>query len=239
MRRFLPILFLTLAAIGANVASADTIAFQEGALLPGGGNYTGTQDTEIAGADPTTSFGTSLTLRADADELGGPVQTLLRFDNLFGALPNQIPLGSTITAAVLTLSAFNTSNSPIGNISLYQLTAAWDETSTWNSMVGGVQIGSETETVPDDSHTVEIIDLTDFDVLASLQAWITGDTNLGWMIENDSTDGVQFRSSESAASAERPRLTVTFTPVPEPGSLTLAGLTAAAALCVRRLRRSR
>jgi hypothetical protein len=57
------------------------------------------------------------------------------------------------------------------------------------------------------------------------------------MFSDSSTDSIQFDSSEAATVTARPLLTVDFTPVPEPGSLVLAGLAGAAALCVRRLRR--
>ncbi len=76
-------------------------------------------------------------------------------------------------------------------------------------------------------------------MLPSLQAWLAGASNFGWVIANDSNDGIQFHSSDSATSAARPTLTVTFTPVPEPGTLVLVGLTGAAALCVRRVRLAR
>ncbi len=242
-RRFLPILCLALALFTSGAATADTIVFQEGALLPGGGAYTGTQDTEIAGASSGTSFGSLVTMRTDLLDPtsgGAEVQALLRFDNLIGVAPDQVPFGATITSAVLTLFTTNASNAPIGNIAIHQMTTGWDETSTWDSLTNGVQIGSETLALADDSHSVEVASATtSFDVLASLQAWLGGDTNFGWVITNDSTDGVQFRTSESAIAVDRPLLTVTFIPLPEPGSLTLAGLTAAASLCARRLRSSR
>ena len=243
-KRSLPVFLLALGLLGANLASADTIIFQEGTLLPGGGAYTGTQDTEIVGAIPATSYGSNDSMRTDLfydpGSGGAEVQALLRFDSLFGPIPDQIPLTATITSAVITLYATNYSTVPIGNISVYQMTSTWDETSTWNSMVGGVQIGSETEAVADDSHSIESIGFTSFDVLDSLQAWLGGDSNFGWVIVNDSTDGVEFATSEyTTDTTRRPMLTVTFTPVPEPGSLQLVCLAAVAALCVRRLRRSR
>ena len=244
MPRFrLPIAGLASLLLLAGAAAADTIAFQEGGLLPGGGTYTGTQDTEIAGASPGTSFGSLVTIRADLLDPasgGAEVQALLRFDNIFGVAPDQIPLGATITAAVITLYTTNASNAPTGNIAIYQMTSAWDETSTWNSLTGGVQIGSESEAGADDVHTVPVVNVTTtFDVLASALAWQGGDTNFGWVITNDSTDGVQFSSSDSAVPSQRPLLTIDFIPVPEPGTLTLTGLSAAVALCLRRLRRSR
>ena len=239
-KRSLPILCLALGLFAASAATADTITFQEGGLLPGGGTYTGTQDTEIAGAASGSSFGSLDTIRSDQLDPtsgGAEVQALLRFDGLFGALPDQIPLGSTINSAVITFFATNASSSPTGNIAIYQMTSNWNENSTWDSLTNGVQIGSETVASADDVNSVVFANTTmTLDVLASLQAWLGGDTNFGWVITNDSTDGVQFSSSEAATGANRPMLTVNFTPVPEPGSLLLTGLTGAAALCLRRLR---
>lgn len=236
-------LLLAFVLLTAGPASADTIVFQQDGLLPGGGTYTSTLDTEIAGANPATPAGALVTLRADLLEPtsgGAEVQALILFDSLFGALPGQIPFGSTLTAATLTLYTTNASSTPIGNIAVHRMTTGWDESSTWDSLTGGVQLGVDAEAVADDSHTVETLNaFTSFDVLASLQAWFAGGTNDGWVILNDSTDGVQFRSSESTIGSERPYLTVDFIPIPEPGSLLLSGLAGAAALCVRRLRRSR
>lgn len=234
---------LALACCSAGAASADTIVFQQDALLPGGATYTSTLDTEVAGAAPSTPAGSLTTLRADLLDPasgGAEVQALIQFGDLFGALPGQIPAGATITSAVLSLYTTNSSNGPIGNIAIYQMTTAWDESSTWNSLSGGVQIGSDTVAVADDDHTVESINVfATFDVLSSVLAWYGGATNDGWVITNDSTDGVQFRSSEWTTNAERPYLTIDFTPIPEPGSLLLAGLAGAGALCARRLRRGR
>ena len=215
MKHSLQILVLAIAVLTANVARAETLVFQEGALLPGGGPYAGTHDTEIQATAPTLAFGSKPSVRSDLDYLGAEAQGLLRFDGLFGALPDKIPLGSTITSAVLTLDVFNSSNLPVGIISLYRLTTAWNESSTWDSLVGGVQVDTETVEVADDAHTTELIASTTFDVLASLQAWVSGVDNFGWVFLNDGTDGMEFRSSEYGTLTLRPLLTVTFTP-PEP-----------------------
>jgi hypothetical protein len=234
--RLIPAVILAWCALSGSVALADVIAFQDGALLPGGGTYASTQDTEIHEGEPTLAFGSDPGIRADTDLPPLESQILLRFDDIFGAGPGQIALGSTIVSAVLQLECFNSSNVPIGNISVYQLTASFSESSTWDSLTDGVEVGTDTVASPDDVHTVESIAPTSFDVTASLQAWASGASNEGWVILNDNTDGVVFRSSEYGTQAQRPLLTVTFTPVPEPGSLLLAGLAGAAALCVRRFR---
>jgi len=211
-KRSFQTLLLGIGLLAASIARAETIVFQEGALLPGGGPYAGTQDTEIEAADPMLPFGSRVAVRSDLDDRGAETQGLLRFDGLFGALPDQIPPGSTITSAVLTLEVFNSSNVPVGIISLYRMTTAWSESSTWDSLVGGVQVGSETVAVADDAHTTELIASTTFDVLPSLQAWAGGDSNFGWVFLNDGTDGMEFWSSEYGTLAVRPMLTVTFVP---------------------------
>jgi hypothetical protein len=206
---------LAVGLLVADIARAETIVFQDGTLLPGGAPYAGTQDTEIEATAPALAFGSNDFVRSDLAYLGSEAQGLLRFDDLFGAAADRIPLGSTITSAVLTLEVFNSSNVPVGIISLYQMTTAWSESSSWNSLVDGVQVGTDTVAVADDAHTAEQVASTTFDVLASLQTWSAGDANLGWVILNDGTDGMEFRSSEYETVEVRPMLTVTFTP-PEP-----------------------
>jgi len=242
-------LLLVLGLLGANIAGAETIVFQEETLLPGGGPYAGTQDTEIEAASPALPFGSKVSVRSDLEYLGAETQGLLRFDGLFGALPDQIPPGSMITSAVLTLEVFNSSNVPVGIISLYRMTTEWSESSTWNSLVGGVQVGSETVAVADAARTTELIASTTFDVLPSLQAWADGASNLGWVFLNDGPDGMEFRSSEYGTVAVRPMLTVTFTPPETPISVPalsrnglgalLAGLTLVAVASLRTSTRRR
>ncbi len=228
-KRSFQALLLAVGLLVANISWARTIVFQEGTPLPAGGLYAGTQDTEIEAVDSSTSFGTKISVRTDLDYSGAETQGLLGFDGLFGALPNQIPPGSTITSAVLTLEVFNSSNVPIGIISVYQMTTPWSESSTWNSLAGGVQVGSETVAVADDAHTTELIASTTFDVLPSLQAWAAGADNFGWVFLNSNTDGMEFWSSELATVAVRPKLTVTFVPPATPPAvpaLTRHGLVA-------------
>jgi len=229
-------LVLAVGLLATSASRAETLVFQEGALLPGGGPYTGTQDTEIEATYPTVAFGSKVSVRTDLAYFEAETQGLLRFDGIFGALPDRIPPGSTITSAVLTLEVFNSSNVPIGIISVYRMTTAWSESSTWDSLAGGVQVGSETVAVADDAHTTEQIASTSFDVLPSLQAWASGARNSGWVLLNDGTDGMEFWSSEYGTLAARPMLTVTFAPpetspsVPALSRLGLAALLAGLAL---------
>lgn len=211
-KRALRILLLGTGLLAADVARAETIVFQEGTLLPNSVAYVGTQDTRIEESSATIAFGSALSVRSDLESFGGVTQGLVRFENLFGALPDRIPPGSTISSAVLTLEVFNSSNTPVGIVSVHRMTTLWNENSTWNSLVGGVGVGTDTVALADDAHSVESIASTSFDILPSLQAWASGERNAGWVFLNDSTDGVEFWSSEYETVVMRPKLTVTFTP---------------------------
>src|SRR5438093_915299 len=76
-----------------------TLTFQEGA-----NGYVGTHDAEIRDASPTTNFGTVTPMDVDLSDAGGQSLVVLRFGNLFGTAANQIPLGSTINSAALTIN---------------------------------------------------------------------------------------------------------------------------------------
>jgi hypothetical protein len=65
------------------------------------------QDAELhSGGSAATPLGTNPTLTVDNDD-GGIAQALLRFDNIFGNSPGQVPLGSVIVSATLTVSVFD------------------------------------------------------------------------------------------------------------------------------------
>ncbi|MHC4675061.1 MAG: hypothetical protein ACYTF1_23055 [Planctomycetota bacterium] len=86
----------------AGEAWSDTAVFQQG--LSG---YNGTVDTFLKQATPASSFGSSSIVEWDGEDAGGQNFGLLRFDNIFGSGPGQIPAGSIIIDATL---AYNVGN---------------------------------------------------------------------------------------------------------------------------------
>jgi hypothetical protein len=75
-----------------------------------------------------------------------------------------------------------------------------------------------------------------WDVTAIVQAWASGATNFGFVLVPETTNGGTLIGTDSTLLPTlRPRLTVTFTEVPEP---TAFGLLAAAALMWRGSRRA-
>ena len=115
----------------APLARAAVDTFQEDV------GYIGTQDTFLQEADPDTSRENQPLVQVENDapqvEHG-----LIRFDNIFGPGPGQIPFGSVINSATLTVEVNNASTA-IAQIRLHRMLVTWPETATWNSMTNGIQ----------------------------------------------------------------------------------------------------
>jgi hypothetical protein len=193
-------------ATGLCVSGPVTVSFQDGVS-----GYTGTQDTYLAEASPTTVEGTLDNWRWDTvnpnQEFG-----LIRFDAIFGSGAGQIPAGAAISSATLTLEVTNGSVAPNGNIN--ESTVDWAEaTATWNNFGGeaGVQadeyLASPAYVAPIATGTVDVT------VTSSVQAWSSAlRSNFGWVFRPASDDGMQVDSAEFATVAQRPKLTVVYFP---------------------------
>ena len=182
------------------------------------GGYTGTIDTYLRESKPTTQYTAATQVYADgADSAGAEIQGLLSFASIFGDGPGQIPFGSTITSATLTLTLSDGTNSPV---TFYRMASDWTALSslTWNSLGGGIQTdGSEALATPDISLSRLATGVQTVDVASSLQAWANGAVNYGWMLSSGGSDGFAFNSSEGTGA---PILTVTY----EPPVTTVPGL---------------
>lgn len=202
--------------------------FQQGV-----GGYAGQEDTVLYSREPNVNFGTEGSISPDQQDSNGVRQGLVKFDGIFGNLPGQVPLGSTINSATLTFNVVNDSNSAM-QMSTYRMLTDWDEsTATWNTFgaIGGVQAseGEASDLPPDgilfdpdtsaNSATAGI-----FDVTRSLEFWASGFANNGWMIESAATNGWDFRTKESAQS-QRPQLSVDFTAPSGAGQVKFLNLT--------------
>ncbi len=205
--------------VAAPAARADSITFDY---------TTGITDTMLNKYSPNANYGSYGWLGVYDSTAGSNYQSLLSFDNMFGDGGNQIPLGSSISEATLRLYLYTGSGS--GERGLYRMTADWSGSSSWNSMGGGVTVGSQTEGSPDVTYSDPASQgFFDIDVTSSLQAWANGSLNKGWVIlGTGATWNYSFYSSSDYSSASmRPTLTVSYTaPVggaPEPGTLLLMG----------------
>jgi len=160
---------------------------------------------------------------------------LLSFYTLFGSGVNQIPLGSVINAATLSLWYVNDNKN--NDIAMYRMTSNWGETATWNSIGGGIISGTNATA----SRTVnwgntDPVTVSE-DVAADLSAWSAGTANYGWGFVNSNKNGLQFASTENTtgtAGWHTPTLTVDYTVVPEPTSAMLMGAISLVSLWIRR-----
>lgn len=190
-----------------------TVTFEEGT-----DGYSGTHDTYLNEASPNMNFGGSAILVVDDASGSSERQSLIKFDNIFGSGPGQIPYGSAITSATLQFYVSNTD--PLDAVEIYQMHTFWDESSTWNSLSGGISVnGVEAGLVPLAILWTGGSGSQQFTGLASsVQAWSDGTANNGWVIATaySSADNWNVYSSEHPTVGARPILSVTYTAPPSP-----------------------
>ncbi len=203
----------------------NVVSFQQGV-----NGYTNAHDTNLRQANPDLNYGTEITIWSDAPDSGGTNAThcLLRFDDIIGPAPGQVPPGSLIHAAVLEMPSVGPDAMGDGG-QFFAMLQSWDDTTaTWNSMGAGIQTNgveaAVTPTVvagnstrdPDVQGTIN-----SFEVTMDVQAWVNGTRgNYGWAILPwpSGSNGWGTRSSEYETFAyaqverERPQLRVYFTP---------------------------
>src|SRR5206468_5147585 len=178
--------------------------------------YTKTQDTYMSEVRPDTNYGTSGTLWADGDEGGGKDRAvLLKWENL------NIPAGSTVKAATITLNVTNPSK---GTYELYALRRNWVEAeATWNQYAAGQnwQVPGAKGTSDRGSTvlgTVAASSIGQYTItlnaagIALVQSWVDDPSkNQGLIIDDPTvTDGLAFDSSEALTLSTRPKLTITY-----------------------------
>ncbi len=195
---------------------AVTLSFRQGI-----DDYQGVADTHIR-ADLATSMAEQVDFWVDTDATGGtrhdPAHSLLRFDRIVGNGPNQIPPGSTVLVAVLTLttSAENDCAECAALVNFYRMAVPWKDSDTWKANFGGdgLTVGTDTAAKPD-ARLTDALGLgvaQAVNVTASVQAWVNGEKNHGWAILPTSGDGWVVASSEAPVAEHRPMLSVTFIP---------------------------
>jgi hypothetical protein len=198
----------------AYLGSTAVVHFRQG-QDHGFGTYTGAVDTLIGdGSDgfilPDVAYGSDPDLHADGD--GDHEQALLRFGGIVGYAPGQIPPGTPLDAATVTITTEGFAADSTSGGTFHRMNLAWDGNTTWNDLAGGVQVGTEAELAAD-ADAAGLVDLkgTDsFPVTAGVQAWVDGAPNHGWVIVNDGDDGWRFRSAEWEGVVERPMLSAAF-----------------------------
>lgn len=207
---------------------AATISFRQGV-----GGYTQAQDTWLPKASPNTNWGTNPGIGVGRLGAANEEQALLGFYGIFGNGVGQIPLGSTINSA--TLSVFNSGVTIPANGAVHRMLIPWNElTETWNGLNGGlnnVPLGEYNPT-PDFSGSFGAFTVT---VTSLVQAWSNGATNYGLgIIPTTPTGSFSFQSAEHPNPTLRPILIVDYVAIPEPATITLLIAASVAMAGVRR-----
>jgi phosphatidylinositol-3-phosphatase len=171
--------------------------------------YAGTSDTYIESAAANTMHGIDVTVAVSATTTEG----LIRFDGIFGNGLWQVPLGAKVLSAKLLLMTNETTPSN-ENMGLHAMLVNWSESSTWNSLGGGVSINDvEAESIAEFRVIPNVLNAPAiFDVSRSLQKWtLDPSKNHGWLLRDGSVaDTWRWRSSEHMTIADHPLLEVTY-----------------------------
>ncbi len=236
------VVFCVLLMCLLSVAYCETIVLKDG--LNG---YAGTRDSYIDKDNPNVNYGTGYYMQLYMSSYSPKRSGLIKFD-----ITGQIPSNSIINSATLSLYLCEKVNMASGDfvyvapfrIGNYR---NWVETeATWNvyrgssywSVAGceGYQYGDRNQNP--DCNAIYFdkdspLGYYHWDVTSSVQAWYSGSaTNNGWLMRitahDGGTDGVNFYTREYSPSW-RPYLTINYTVIPEPASLSaiafgLAGL---------------
>jgi hypothetical protein len=184
--------------------------------------YDGTVDIELWALAPTTVLDTNPNASTDANNDGGESQILLRFEDIVGTRSGQIPPGSAVHSATLIVSAFDQGDT----VHLHRMLVPWPRQATWTTMVGGVSADGLEASRHRESFTFGKIAANSsaipFDVTDSMQAWVHGAANHGWVFLNTGGNGWDFYTHEFEDVAQRPKLIVEYTP-PKPRSTPSGG----------------
>ncbi len=197
--------------------------------------YTGTFDAYLDGEQINSKFGQDPVIRVDQVKGEGetmppvvrPQQGLIRFDNMFGNAINQVPAGSTIFDAFLTVNVTNVANG--AEVRFFKMFQDWEEVNaTWTDPQGNRGASILNGVTPDDVEASADVDTrvaepgrvgrVEIPLNAdTIQAWANGSAaNYGWSIVSNSGSLWAFNSSEAFLPGTfRPELTVLYTdPVP-------------------------
>jgi hypothetical protein len=190
---------------------SSKIVFQNG--IDG---YQGTVDTEIWALAPTTLLESNPNASSDANNDGGESQVLIRFDDIVGSTHRSVPLRSRIVSARLLVSAFDQGST----VNLHRMLVPFSKSATWSSVIDGVSADDLEASRQKDSFTFGKIaantSIVVFDVTDTVQAWVSGQANHGWVFLNTGGNGWDFYSSEFDDIGQRPKLVVEYEAPPAP-----------------------
>jgi len=199
---------LFLPAAGSSPASAETLTFQEG----DGGAHSATQ-AAYAQWIGGTNYATSTTMMVSVDVVVADFtpgkRSYVRFSDFIGDGVGQVPAGSTIQSAFLQLTRVNSSTN---GAHVFVINSAWDESTLTGDNTPGYDYPATLDAMAAGGSGPQATIIT-----AAVQAWVSGTPNWGLMLTagySPTTFSESFYSDDAVTPANRPLLSVTFTPPP-------------------------
>ena len=200
------VLCLVAPAVAHSAGTTVTKTFRQG-----DSNGSVVKDGGVNGAAPNTNYATAGYIAVNVTSGG---HALIRFDNVFGNGPNQIPYGSTVTSA--TVSVYLSGVGGASPAAMHRMLVSWPETATYNSMTTsgpGIQHDNvEANAVADAYSNVSVGGTKSFPVTATVQAWSNGAAVYGWALWRNSSVNMNVTLSNNSVVPRRPLLSVTYTP---------------------------
>jgi hypothetical protein len=198
-------LLIAMLAFSHGIALCDEVSFRQGQH-----GYKHVTDTEIWRVAPTQPLYKQGTMTSDANNGGGESQVLIRFDNIIGDEQGLLPPKSHILRAKLTVVAFD----PGTTVYMHRMLVPWKRSATWKGMAAGVATDNVEASELRDGFTFGQIQMdkqsVEFDVTRTVQDWVNGDDNFGWVFVNTGSNGWDFYSSDWHEEELRPMLTIEF-----------------------------
>ena len=220
-----------MAVAGSAAANGVTINFQNGV-----NGYTGAFDRTISereehnvdGSGVINDFLDGYKIDTSPDE-----QRLIRFDDIIGSEPGQIPAEATILSAELTVTTAFVGNAQTGGpYGVAGLLQAFDSTTVYYDFVSETEMVSRGPWWEDGSATRPTGGfgrqhpggIVSGNVTSLIQTWANGADNLGLAIQAglpaliaeqaSTTDGWAFATTGNPGATKRPKLTVSYTTAP-------------------------
>ncbi len=197
--------------LNVSYSSARKLQFQQGRT-----GYGSATDTWIDSTNPTSAHGSDISLHCTSQS--AQEQVLIRFGELVGSGAQQLPHGAEITSARLVLHSNRQQYAgSTATHALHEMRIGWTtedsySSATWNA--DGIQADdAEADSIPVATTPVGMSDdaRVAFDVTQSVQSWVDGETNNGWVLLQPSGNDRWFiASSDDPRASMRPRLLVEF-----------------------------
>ncbi len=196
-----------------------TVSFQDGVSPTAG--YAGTLDTTIWDTNPdTTTYGTDASVVADkaVGVESDQRKALIKWDLAAGSIPsNAIVVGARIDLYITAEGQGWT---------IHQMLVDWNESSTYNTFVGGVTPDDVKAGIPEQCRTgvnlngVQTIACRNniytpsYYLFPMVQGWVSGAYGAYGVIiiatDIAGGDGQQFASREAVTASQRPKLTIRY-----------------------------